>query len=215
MRILIVDNYDSFVYNIVGLLKQCRAGAFPGLEWDVALNDAVPFGDLGLYDAVIISPGPGVPSEAGDLMRLMSVVGKDVSVLGVCLGCQAIAMHYGASLCQLAYPRHGHPSPLRDIDASDPVVGSLAGKEVTVGRYHSWVVDEADFPSSLVVTSRDEEGHIMSFRHRSLPLFGVQFHPESIITDCGVELLRNFMTAVGNHVPSSCPFDYPGSPYAL
>lgn len=194
MNILIIDNYDSFVYNIVGLLQRERAaGGWDKLEWDVVRNDAIPFDSLDRYDAIILSPGPGVPHEAGSLMRLVAEAAH-IPMLGICLGHQAIAQHYGARLCQLAHPRHGHPSVLTDIDSSDPLIGRCWG--VTVGRYHSWTVDESSLPSCLRVTSRDEEGHIMSMRHESLPTFGVQFHPESIITTCGRKLLHNFIAYV-------------------
>ena len=198
MNILIIDNYDSFVYNIVGLLQGERAAAGGvGPEWDVVRNDVIPFGTLDRYDAIILSPGPGVPGEAGGLMRLVAEA-SHVPMLGICLGHQAIAQHYGARLCQLAHPRHGHPSVLTDIDPADPLIGRCGdGRGVTVGRYHSWTVDEASLPSCLHVTSRDEECHIMSMRHESLPTFGVQFHPESVITTCGCELLHNFIVYAG------------------
>ncbi|MDE5668974.1 MAG: aminodeoxychorismate/anthranilate synthase component II [Duncaniella sp.] len=195
MNILIIDNYDSFVYNIVGLLQRERAaGGWDKLEWDVVRNDAISFDSLDRYDAIILSPGPGVPHEAGSLMRLVAEA-THIPMLGICLGHQAIAQHYGARLCQLAHLRHGHPSVLTDIDSSDPLIGRCGG--ATVGRYHSWTVDESSLPSCLRVTSRDEEGHIMSMRHESLPTFGVQFHPESIITTCGRELLHNFIAYAG------------------
>ena len=198
MNILIIDNYDSFVYNIVGLLQRERAAA-GGIrpDWDVVRNDVIPFGSLDRYDAIILSPGPGVPGEAGGLMRLVAEA-SHVPMLGICLGHQAIAQHYGARLCQLAHPRHGHPSVLTDIDPADPLIGRCGdGRGVTVGRYHSWTVDETSLPSCLHVTSRDEEGHIMSMRHESLPTFGVQFHPESVITTCGRELLHDFIVYAG------------------
>lgn len=194
MDILIIDNYDSFVYNIVGLLRECRDVSGNVVNWSVVRNDEIPFASLDSYDALILSPGPGVPDEAGELTRLVEVAAGRVPMLGICLGHQAIAQHYGASLLQLPHPRHGHPSPLRDVDASDPVVGPCAGPDVTVGRYHSWTVDESTLPDLLRVTSRDEEGHIMSLRHRSLPVYGLQFHPESIITTCGHTLLQSFIT---------------------
>lgn len=194
MNILIIDNYDSFVYNIVGLLRECRDRSCGGVDWRVVRNDDIPFAGLDGYDAVILSPGPGVPEEAGELMRLVDVAAGRLPMLGICLGHQAIAQYYGASLLQLSHPRHGHPSPLMDVDATDPVVGRCVGRDVTVGRYHSWTVDESTLPDSLTVTSRDEEGHIMSLRHRSQPVYGVQFHPESIITTCGHTLLQSFIT---------------------
>lgn len=194
MNVLIIDNYDSFVYNIVGLLRECRdsAGAVP--ERDVVRNDAIPFESLGRYDAVILSPGPGVPDEAGELMRLVGEAAGRVPILGICLGHQAIAQYYGASLRQLSHPRHGHPSPLTYIDGSDLVMGICAERAATVGRYHSWTVDESTLPDVLCVTSRDEEGNIMSLRHRTQPVYGMQFHPESIITSCGHSLMQSFIT---------------------
>lgn len=193
MDILIVDNYDSFVYNVVGLLRGCRDSVGGDLSWDVVRNDTIPFDRLDRYDAIILSPGPGVPQEAGDLMRLVGVAAGRVPMLGICLGHQAIALHYGARLRQLEHPRHGHPSALTVVDASDPVIGTCSGTQPVVGRYHSWVVDEAALPPVLFVTSRDEEGNIMSFRHFSDEVYGVQFHPESIITSVGAALMDRFI----------------------
>ena len=193
MNLLIIDNYDSFVYNIIGLLRGCHTPAGHPLRWDIVKNDRIPLDTLHLYDAIILSPGPGIPSEAGDLMRLVSLAAGRIPMLGMCLGHQAIAQHYGAQLLQLVHPRHGHPSPLMQVDITDPVVGPCADGEVTVGRYHSWTVDDTTLPSCLLVTARDEEGHIMSLRHRSHPVFGLQFHPESIITTHGPAIIQNFL----------------------
>lgn len=195
VKILLIDNYDSFVYNIVGLLQKCRQGC-KGLEWDVVRNDCVPLDRLSLYDAIILSPGPGVPSEAGQMMALLRRCVATHPVLGICLGCQAIAETFGAALRCLPLPRHGHCTELREVDKDDEMVGFYHHGSGSVARYHSWVIDEASLPedSPLIVSSRDEEGHIMSFRHRELPLFGVQFHPESAISVGGEQLLRNFIT---------------------
>lgn len=194
MKILLIDNYDSFVFNIVGLLRQCRR-EFPCLEWDVVKNDRVTLPEAEGYDGLILSPGPGLPAEAGRMPEVIKRCAGRIPILGVCLGCQAIAEAFGCGLRQLEAPRHGHPSPLHIEDPSDPLVGFLSGQRVTVGRYHSWVIDEstmtADTP--LTVTSRDEDGLIMSISHRTHPLFGLQFHPESIITTHGPHLLLRFL----------------------
>lgn len=196
MRILIIDNYDSFVHNIVGLLRELRdRRGFNGLEWERVYNDRVEMEAVGEYDALILSPGPGIPKEAGAMPELLHRHASRLPVLGVCLGFQAIAERFGAELRQLPIPRHGHPTRLCHMDPEDPLVGSLANHTPppTVGRYHSWVVDSNTLPPELTATSFDEEGNIMSFRHRNLPVFGTQFHPESIITDCGGEILANFL----------------------
>ena len=199
MKILLVDNYDSFVYNVVGLLEQCRATT-PLLRWDVVRNDEVTPEMTAYYDAVILSPGPGIPTEAGRLAAVVAACIGSRPLLGICLGCQAIAEAFGLRLRQLEAPRHGHASNLRDVDAVDPVVGFLAGEESTVGRYHSWVIDDASFTpdTPLKVGARDEEGNVMSVYHPLLPVFGLQFHPESIITGQGLQMLRNFLAAAEN-----------------
>ena len=194
MRILIIDNYDSFVYNIVGLLREIRhGGAIPVLEWDVRLNDDVDLQEIPLYDAVILSPGPGLPCEAGKMPEVLERFAESIPMFGICLGFQAIAERFGGRLTQLPSPRHGHKSHLRNIDRSDPVTGPLADSCPAVGRYHSWIVDPASLPASLVATSYDEEGNIMSLRHVKHPLFGTQFHPESIISTHGRTILVAFL----------------------
>lgn len=198
MLILVIDNHDSFVYNIVGLLRQVRDhGDFPDLEWDVRMNDDVDVQEVERYDAVILSPGPGVPSEAGMMMEIIDRYVRYKPFLGVCLGFQAIAEYFGAALRLLAVPRHGHMSGLCLIDHDDPLVGHLHSTAPMVGRYHSWIVAPESLPSCLVPTSYDEEGNIMSLRHRDLPVFGTQFHPESVISDCGESLLSAFLRHVG------------------
>ena len=198
MKILVIDNYDSFVYNIIGLLERCRCD-YPGLEWDVVRSDVVSLCDAERYDAVILSPGPGIPSEAGRLMSLIRRCAASRPVLGICLGCQAIAEVFGCQLRRLGLPRHGHRTTLTDVDAADPVVGFCAdGRSGVVGRYHSWVIDELSMGDDvpLIISSRDEDGNIMSIRHRTLPVYGLQFHPESIMTTCGDRMLHNFLEIV-------------------
>lgn len=195
MKILLVDNYDSFVYNIVGLLQQCRR-LMGDIEWDIAMNDNIPIEHLNMYDAVILSPGPGLPAEAGDLMELIGLCVETHPVLGICLGCQAIAEYYGAKLSQLTMPRHGHVSQLCGIVPDDRLLGPYAGVGIQVGRYHSWVIDEPTVgkDSGLEITSRDEEGNVMSIAHSQRPVYGLQFHPESVNTPEGLSILLRFLS---------------------
>ena len=194
MKILLIDNYDSFVYNIVGLLQRCRS-EYPELKWDVIKNDEVSLSDADSYNALILSPGPGLPSESGKLLEAIRYCADTHPIFGVCLGCQAIAEVFGGRLRQFNKPRHGHRSILRDVDAADPIVGFCSDGNGIVGRYHSWGIDESSLnkDSPIMISSRDEEGNIMSVRHKSLPIFGVQFHPESVITNCGEHMLKNFI----------------------
>ena len=195
MKILLIDNYDSFVYNIVGLLQKCRL-TFPDLEFDVIRNDRITLSDTARYDAIILSPGPGIPSEAGLLTAVIDHCKTTHPILGICLGCQAIAEQFGCLLRLLEKPRHGHCSTLCNVDEADPIVGFCNNEVAKVGRYHSWVIDEKSIPTDtpLVITSRDEDGNIMSVRHSTLPIFGLQFHPESIISNCGLRMLQNFLS---------------------
>lgn len=197
MRIELIDNHDSFVYNIVGLLERIkRENAFRSLMWHVSRNDVIPTAAIDEADAVILSPGPGLPSEAGDLARIIERYAETKPMFGICLGFQAIAEHFGGTLVHLDRTRHGHKSYLCDIDGSDAVMGCLSGTFPAVARYHSWGVEKESLPDCLVATSVDEEGNLMSLRHRTLPLYGTQFHPESYISDCGIMILRSFFENV-------------------
>lgn len=198
-KLLLVDNHDSFVYNIVGLLERVRTiHSDLHFTWDVILNDQISIGDVASYDALILSPGPGIPSEAGKLMEIISVYANKLPILGICLGFQAIAESFGAHLVHLPVTRHGHPSRLIGIDPADPLLGKLATTSPTVGRYHSWGIAPTSLPDTLIATSFDEEGNLMSIRHRDLPLFGTQFHPESIISDCGLHILASYLKLVSS-----------------
>lgn len=188
-RILVIDNHDSFVYNAVQLLREA-----PGVEAvEVCRNDRLDLGALGHYDGIVLSPGPGVPAEAGMLLRAIGVIVRErIPALGICLGHQALAEAFGAALEQLGAPLHGHATALCDVDFSDPLFRGLE-PPLVVGRYHSWTVVRRSLPEELIVTSCDERGEVMSLRHRFLPLHGVQFHPESCISSCGEGMLRNWL----------------------
>lgn len=186
-RILIVDNYDSFVYNLVQLLDE--AG---GCNYDVVFNDRIDFEALHLYDNILLSPGPGIPAEAGKTTELLDYCKNTHAILGVCLGFQALVELFGGKLLQLKHPRHGHESLLTITDPHDVLLKGLHSG-TRIGRYHSWVVEPASLPPELKVSGVDEDGNIMSVYHERLPLHGVQFHPESIITEAGEQMIRNWI----------------------
>lgn len=186
-HVLVIDNHDSFVYNLVQLLRENRHCSF-----DIVYNDQINFNTLHLYDKILLSPGPGIPEEAGQLLDLIHHCKYTHSILGVCLGHQAIAMSFGAKLTQLPFPKHGHESELSFVDKND-IIYKYTQQPFKVGRYHSWVVSPESLPPVLQVSSVDEEGNIMSFYHRTLPIHGVQYHPESIITKQGRQLINNWL----------------------
>lgn len=204
MRILLFDNYDSFTWNLHHYLV--RAGA----QVDVHRNDAVqPMATTG-YDGIVLSPGPGLPSEAGQLMNLITVAAAQrMPVLGVCLGMQAIAESFGAMLRNLPEVLHGQQTQLTAFEDR----GLFAGvpRPTPIGHYHSWVVDEDDWPAVLQVTARNEGGLPMALSHRTLPIEGIQFHPESVLTPHGDLMLRNWLRSVQDYrrahppVPSLTP----------
>jgi anthranilate synthase component 2 len=193
MHVLIIDNYDSFVYNIVQLVRLCE-----GVTADVMRNDDERLRDLSGYDAIIISPGPDLPAAAGWLMRVIDKYHAAIPMLGICLGFQALAQYFGAKLVNLPYPLHGHESLLTEVDAEDMLYKGIE-QPIAVGHYHSWIVDSATLPESLKPTAYDAAGNLMSFTHRSLPLYGLQFHPESIMTPSGLSLIRNFLASIVVH----------------
>ena len=189
-RILVVDNYDSFVYTIVGYLEQL------GADCDVRRNDAVAPGDSAAYDGVVISPGPGTPERAGvsvDLIRTCAAEARPL--FGVCLGHQALAVAFGATVSRAPELLHGKTS-----EVSHDGTGVLEGlpSPFTATRYHSLTVEPASLPAELVATGHTESGVVMSLRHRELPLHGVQFHPESVLTQGGHRMLANFLRLCGD-----------------
>lgn len=185
MRLLIFDNYDSFTYNIAHAVRQL------GVEPDVIRNDKITLDEVGNYDKIIISPGPGIPSEAGILPQLLERYGSEKPILGVCLGHQAIGERFGAKLRNLSTVYHGVQSTVR-LTADDYIFAGIPS-EFEVGRYHSWVVDRDSLPSELEVTAVSPDGEIMAMRHRNLDVRGVQFHPESVLTPYGLEIIDNWL----------------------
>ena len=186
MNILLFDNYDSFTYNLRHILRHL------GAEVEVVRNDRITLDEVDRFDKIVLSPGPGIPSEAGVLLPLIKRYASTKSILGVCLGEQAIAEAFGARLENLQQVYHGVASTIR-ITADDPLLRGL-GTEFEAGRYHSWVVSREGLPSCLEVTAEDlTEGRIMALRHRHYNLHGVQFHPESVLTPVGEQILANWI----------------------
>ena len=192
-RILVFDNYDSFTYNLVHLVEKIT-----GERVDVARNDKIPLEKVAAYDKIILSPGPGIPSEAGLLLALIREYAPVKSILGVCLGHQAIGEAFGGSLVNLSTVYHGVATPVKVLQdksgAENNVFGGLPDS-LEVGRYHSWIVARESFPDELEITAEDELGYVMGLRHKTYDVQGVQFHPESVLTPQGEPMLRNWLKA--------------------
>ena len=191
MKIAIIDNYDSFVYNLSHLVKEL------GAEVSVLRNDQFRMEELEAFDKILLSPGPGVPEEAGLLLDVIRTYAGKKPILGVCLGEQAIGEVYGAQLSNLDTVFHGIQSPVT-VSVPDYLFEGLP-QRFPVGRYHSWVVDRKDLPDCLEVTATSDEGYIMALRHQTLDVRGVQFHPESIMTPDGKQMLKNFIQGGNDH----------------
>lgn len=192
-RILLVDNYDSFVFNVLHLLRRVT-----GCETDICYNNKIPYSSLSNYSHIVLSPGPGVPSEAGDLLKVIEHCKISHSILGICLGHQAIAQYFGAELINLKHPLHGHKSTIKVIDTGCGVMGKMSREENSnqikfeAALYHSWAVSMESVKLPLKVSSINESEIVMSLFHESLNIFGVQFHPESVITHRGNEVIKNW-----------------------
>ena len=184
---MVLDNYDSFTYNLVHILKELTGGPV-----DVYRNNEITLEDAAKYDKIIISPGPGVPDEAGITKELISHYAPSKSILGVCLGCQAIAEVFGGSLINLDRVYHGVKTNIIVTDKEDKLFNDIPGS-FEAGRYHSWVVNEHDLPSNLTITARDDDGMIMALSHNQFDVKGVQFHPESVMTEYGKKVLQNWL----------------------
>lgn len=188
MRIAVIDNYDSFTYNLVQYLREAAAEN----TVSVLRNDAFEMGELAIFDALVLSPGPGLPSEAGQLLEVIKQYALTKPILGICLGHQAIAEAFGGTLRQLEMVYHGIATNIQYDKTAYLFKGMPTNFEV--GRYHSWVVDS--LPDTLEYTATDEEGQIMALKHKTHPVFGLQFHPESILTAQGRKLIDNFLAIV-------------------
>ncbi|MEM7575575.1 MAG: aminodeoxychorismate/anthranilate synthase component II [Bacteroidota bacterium] len=190
MKILVLDNYDSFVYNLVQYLEEET-----GQEIDVFRNDEIELEAVAAYDLVLLSPGPGVPSEAGIMPDLIKRYQADKVIFGVCLGHQAIGEAFGARIYNLAEVYHGIETDMERTKVSSVIMDGVP-QQFRAGRYHSWSIDPASLPEDLTVTALDAQGSIMGVRHREHDIFGVQFHPESILTAEGRRMIKNLVTYV-------------------
>ncbi len=202
MKILVFDNYDSFTYNLVHLVEKIT-----GEKVDVYRNDEIPLEKVKEYDKIILSPGPGIPKEAGMLLPLIKEYASTKSILGVCLGHQAIGEVFGGTLVNLSTVYHGIATPIKLVNGELSMGGNpphtvrhsaknlFAGlpEELEVGRYHSWVVSDKGFPDELEITAMDDNGYIMALQHKTYDVQGVQFHPESVLTPQGEVILRNWL----------------------
>ncbi|MDE1192470.1 MAG: aminodeoxychorismate/anthranilate synthase component II [Arachidicoccus sp.] len=188
MRVLVLDNYDSFTYNlvhIVGRILQQKA--------DVFRNDKIALEEVNKYDKIILSPGPGIPNEAGILLDVIKEYAPTKSILGVCLGEQAIGEAFGATLENLTDVFHGVATICKQTSVKSPLFKGLSDS-FTIGRYHSWVVSNKNFPSDILdITAVDEQGFIMALQHKTYDVQGLQFHPESVLTPDGIAILNNWL----------------------
>src|SRR5665647_324061 len=191
MKILIFDNYDSFTYNLVHVVEKIIND-----KVDVYRNDKIPLENVNDYDKIILSPGPGIPVESGLLLPLIKEYASSKSILGVCLGQQAIGEAFGGSLVNLTTVYHGVATKIKvnagRTKSKNDIFNSL-DSELEVGRYHSWIVSKENFPPVLEITAEDKNGYIMALRHKTFDVQGVQFHPESVLTPMGELMMRNWL----------------------
>jgi anthranilate synthase component 2 len=189
MKIVIIDNYDSFTYNLSHLIKEL------GAEVTVLRNDQFELPQLEAFDKIVLSPGPGIPSEAGLLLDVIRTYAGRKPIFGVCLGHQAIGEVFGGKLTNLSDVFHGVATEGTQL-GNDPVFEGLP-RRITMGRYHSWVVSKEDFPDVLEITAESDEGQIMALRHREYNIHGIQFHPESVLTPEGRQIIKNWLLMKG------------------
>ena len=183
---VLIDNYDSFTFNLVHYLEELNC------EVVVLRNDEFEIEELQTFDAIILSPGPGIPSESGLLLEVIKTYASTKKILGICLGHQAIGEVFGATLLNLDTVFHGVSTKINITDTTETLFSNLP-QQIEVGRYHSWAINPANFPEVLEVTSESENGEIMSIRHKNFNVKGVQFHPESILTPSGKTILANWI----------------------
>lgn len=187
MKILVLDNYDSFTYNLVQYVQELI-----GHKVDVFRNDAIALDDVEGYDKIILSPGPGLPKDAGIMPELIKRYAPTKEILGVCLGHQAIGEAFGGTLHNIEKVYHGVATPIEVVDGQSLIFRGLPIRP-EVGRYHSWIVEKKNLPDELQTTAVDVQGTIMAMRHKTYKVYGVQFHPESVLTPMGKAMLRNFL----------------------
>ncbi len=185
MKIVIIDNYDSFTYNLSHAVKALGANV------TVVRNDQFELKDLEKYDKIILSPGPGIPSESGLLLDVIRSYADKKPILGICLGEQAIGEAFGGKLINLKDVFHGVQTPVQILN--DEVLFRSLPEKLLVGRYHSWVVSKEELPDCLEITALSEEGYIMGLRHKTFDVHGIQFHPESVLTPEGIQIILNFI----------------------
>ncbi|HBI39477.1 MAG TPA: aminodeoxychorismate/anthranilate synthase component II [Tenacibaculum sp.] len=194
MKILILDNYDSFTYNLVRMVEKIT-DIYP----DVYRNDEIGIDEIGVYDLIILSPGPGIPSEAGILKEVIARYAGKIPIFGVCLGLQAITEVFGGSILNMNEVFHGVATEMRVVQKEAPIFQDIP-ETFLAARYHSWIASKEDLPNVLEITAIDEEGGIMAIRHKEYQISAVQFHPESILTEVGEKLVSNFITSVRNKI---------------
>jgi anthranilate synthase component 2 len=185
-KLLILDNYDSFTYNLVHLIEKIS-----DISYDVYRNDKITLDAVSAYDKIVLSPGPGLPKDAGIMPELISTYAASKTIFGVCLGLQAIGEAFGARLKNLETVYHGIATPITILEENS--IFSNCPEKFSVGRYHSWVVDPAKLPACLRITAEDEHKNIMALTHTTHDVKGVQFHPESILSEQGETILRNWL----------------------
>lgn len=186
-NILIFDNYDSFTYNLVYYVEKTVER-----KVDVFRNDEIPLDDIENYDKILLSPGPGIPVESGILLDLIRTYYKTKSILGVCLGHQAIAEAFGGTLLNLDTVYHGVATPVHILNPDEPLFLDIPS-HINAGRYHSWIVERNSLPDCFTINSEDEQGQIMGIAHKEYDVRGVQFHPESILTEHGLKMIENWL----------------------
>lgn len=189
MKILILDNYDSFTYNLVHAVEYIS-----GNKIDVFRNDKISLEEVGKYDKIILSPGPGLPKDAGIMPALIKEYAATKTILGVCLGHQAITECFGGTLYNMPKVYHGVASDIKVLKQDNIIFKDLAAS-LSVGRYHSWISEKKTFPADLEITAEDENGFIMALAHKTFDIQGVQFHPESVLTPDGNKMLENWLKA--------------------
>ena len=194
MKILVIDNYDSFTYNLVQYIEELI-----GDRLSVFRNDEISIDEVDAYDIIVLSPGPGLPKDAGIMPDLIKRYAGQKAILGVCLGHQAIGEAFGGQLHNLDRVYHGMEMPMKVVDKKE-ILFEVIPERFMAGRYHSWVVQKSDLPDCFVITAEDEEGRIMAMSHKDYLLKGVQFHPESVMTPYGKKMLANFLKEAGVEV---------------